>query len=153
MRINGREIAEKIYSDLRNRVGELQKKGIIPHLAVILVGENPASTAYVLQKQKYAETINAKITVFQYDETVTTDELAKKIHELNTNQSIHGILLQRPLPSHIDISKLELLTNPQKDLDGFHPNSPFTLPLPLAVVKILEETFLIVQSETNIQKS
>ncbi|HZE86906.1 MAG TPA: bifunctional 5,10-methylenetetrahydrofolate dehydrogenase/5,10-methenyltetrahydrofolate cyclohydrolase [Methylomirabilota bacterium] len=143
MKLIGKDIAEKIYVNLRKRVGELKKKNIIPHLVVILVGENPASMAYVLQKQKNGEEIGAKVTVLRYNESVTTEELSEKIKLLNDDPFVHGILIQRPLPTHIDIGKLELLTNPEKDIDGFHPNSPYTLPLPLAVVKILEEVYAL----------
>lgn len=138
MRIDGREIAEKIYERLRNRVEELKKKNILPHLVVILVGVDPASVAYVNQKQKHGEAIGAKVTVQRYDENVTNETLVSKIKELDDDPSVHAILVQRPLPEHIDVSKLELLTDSQKDIDGFHPDSPYTLPLPLAVIKILQ---------------
>lgn len=138
VRIDGTEIASTIYKKLTNRVGALAKKNIIPHLAVILVGENPASVAYVTLKQKKGEAIGAKVTLLKYPTSVTTEELLKKLEELNSDPSVHGILIQRPLPEQIDVPKIELATNPQKDVDGFHPSSPFTLPLPLAVVKILE---------------
>ncbi len=139
MRIDGKEIAERIFEELKDRVGELKKKNVIPHLAVILVGENPASVAYVTLKQKKGEAIGAKVTLIKYITDVTTEELAEKVRELNNDPAVHGILIQRPLPPQIDVEKLELLTDPEKDIDGFHPESPYTLPLPLAVVKILEE--------------
>ncbi len=139
MRIDGTEIAEKIFEELKNRVGELKKRNIVPQLAVILVGANPASIAYVTLKQRKGEAIGAKATLIKYETDVTTEELVKKVKELNDDPTVHGILIQRPLPPQIDVEKLELLTNPEKDVDGFHPDSPYTLPLPLAVVKILEE--------------
>src|SRR5258706_3619302 len=117
MKIDGRQIAEKIFAKLRSTVGELQKKNITPHLAVILVGENLASVAYVMQKQKQGEKIDAKVTVYRYEEDVTTDELLKKIEQLNEDRSIHAILIQRPLPAHIAVEKLELETDPKKDID------------------------------------
>lgn len=138
MRIDGVEIAEKIFEELKARVVDLGKQNIKPHLAVILVGENPASVAYVTLKQKKGEAIGAKVTLLKYPTSVTTDELLKKLEELNTDPLVHGILVQRPLPPQIDVEKLELATSPEKDIDGFHPDSPYTLPLPLAVVKILE---------------
>lgn len=139
MRIEGAQIAGKIYEDLKKRVGELAKKNIVPHLAVILVGENPASIAYVTLKKRKGEEIGAKVTLIKYGTDVTTEELEKNVEELNSDSAVHGILIQRPLPDQVDVAKLELLTNPEKDIDGFHPDSPFTLPLPLAVIKILEE--------------
>ncbi len=141
MKIDGKEIAEKIYSTLQVRVEELKKKNITPHLAVILVGENPASIAYVTLKQKKASEINAKVTIHRFETTVTTDELLQKVKELNVDPKVHGILIQRPLPPQIDVEKLESQTAPQKDVDGFHPASPYTLPLPLAVVRIIEEVY------------
>jgi methylenetetrahydrofolate dehydrogenase (NADP+) / methenyltetrahydrofolate cyclohydrolase len=141
VRIDGREIAEKLFEELKSRVGALKKKNVIPHLVVILVGENPASVAYVTLKQQKGEAIGAKVTLIKYPTDITTEELTVKIKELNDDKSVHGILIQRPLPEQINIEKLELLTKPEKDIDGFHPDSPFTLPLPLAVVKILEEVY------------
>ncbi len=141
MKLSGREIAEKLYKDLEKRVAHLKKKKIIPHLVVILVGEHPASVAYVTLKQKKGEEIGAKVTILNYKTDVTTDELLEKVKLLNEDPYVHAILIQRPLPDQIDVEKLELTTNPQKDVDGFHPKSPYTLPLPLSVVKILEEIY------------
>jgi len=141
MRISGKDIAEKIYQTLQDRVGELQKKGITPHLVVFLIGESPASIAYVNQKEKKGTEVGCKITILRLPENITTEELEKKVKLLNDDPYVHGILIQRPVPSHVDIDKLELLTNPEKDIDGFHPDSPYTLPLPLAVVKILQEVY------------
>jgi len=139
MKVNGRHIAAKIYEDLQNRVGELKKIRITPHLTVILIGKDPASIAYVNQKQKWGKHIGAKITIQHYPGSISNEELTKKIQQLNTDPDNHAILIQRPVPRQIDPQQLALLVNPQKDIDGFHPDSPYTLPLPLAVVKILEE--------------
>jgi len=142
MKLIGKDIAEKAYQDLQKRVEKLKKKHITPHLVVFLIGESPASVAYVNQKQRKGEDIGAKVTVLRYDESVTTKELEEKVRLLNDDPFVHGLLIQRPVPDHIDIEMLENLTNPEKDIDGFHPNSPYTLPLPLAVLKILEEVCL-----------
>ncbi len=149
MRIDGKEIAEEIFEELKTRVGELKKKNIVPQLAVILVGANPASIAYVTLKQKKGEAIGAKVTLIKYETDVTTVELAEKVKELNDDPQVHGILIQRPLPPQIDVEKLELLTDPEKDVDGFHPESPYTLPLPLAVVKILQKVFKLRHPEQS----
>jgi methylenetetrahydrofolate dehydrogenase (NADP+) / methenyltetrahydrofolate cyclohydrolase len=137
MKINGHDIAEHIYEDLRARVGELQKNNVIPQLVVILVGNNPGSIAYVNQKEISGAKIGAQVTIKRFEETVTTEELAHEIKILNEDPNVHGILIQRPLPPQVDIKKLELLTDPKKDIDGFHPDSPYTLPLPLAIITIL----------------
>jgi methylenetetrahydrofolate dehydrogenase (NADP+) / methenyltetrahydrofolate cyclohydrolase len=141
MKLSGRDIAEKLYGELKERVEKLKKKNITPHLVVILVGENPASVAYVRQKQKNGEELGAKVTVLNYKTNVTTEALIEKVKLLNSDPYVHGILIQRPLPEQIDVDKLEMTTDPQKDIDGFHPESPYILPLPLAVRKILEEVY------------
>lgn len=147
MRLIGKDIAEKIYQTLAQRVEELKKKNITPHLVVFLIGEHPASVAYVRQKQMKGEDIGCKVTILRYEESVSTEELEKKVKELNEDPTVHAILIQRPVPPHIDIDKLELLTNPKKDVDGFHPDSPYTLPLPLSVVNILEEVYKHINPE------
>ena len=139
MKLDGTDIARRLYGELQRRVDKLKQKNITPHLVVILVGDHPASVAYVSLKQKKGEEIGAKVTILNYETDVTTDELAEKIELLNDDPFVHGILVQRPLPDQIDITQLEMTTDPEKDVDGFHPNSPFTLPLPLAVVRMLEE--------------
>lgn len=141
MKLNGQEIAGNLYKDLKKRVEKLAKKKVVPHLVVFLIGENPASVAYVTLKQKKAEEISAKVTILRYDTSITTKDLAEKVKLLNDDPYVQGILIQRPLPDQIDVEQLELLTNPEKDIDGFHPDSPYILPLPLAVVKILEEIY------------
>jgi methylenetetrahydrofolate dehydrogenase (NADP+)/methenyltetrahydrofolate cyclohydrolase len=137
MKIDGKQIALQIYENLKNRVGELHKKGITPHLAVILIGNNPSSQSYVAQKRKWAEYIDALVTIHHYKETVSHEEIRNKIQQLNQDATVHAILLQRPVPPQINENELELLINPQKDIDGFHPDSPYTLPVALAVIKIL----------------
>lgn len=150
MRFNGTELAAKLYADLQKRVDQLKEKNVTPHLVVFLVGENPASVAYVTLKQKKGEEIGAKVTILRYETSVTTEELAAKVTELNKDSTVHGILIQRPLPDQIDVDKLELLTNPEKDIDGFHPDSPYILPLPLAVGKILEEIYKTKRDEGEV---
>ncbi|HEX8931629.1 MAG TPA: bifunctional 5,10-methylenetetrahydrofolate dehydrogenase/5,10-methenyltetrahydrofolate cyclohydrolase [Patescibacteria group bacterium] len=141
MKLIGKDIADKVYQALQKRVTVLKKQNINPHLVVFLIGENPASVAYVRQKQMKGEEIGCKVTILRYNEAVTTEELEQKVKDLNEDPSVHAILIQRPVPEHVDISKLELLTSSQKDVDGFHPDSPYTFPIPLAVMKILEEVF------------
>jgi len=141
MKLDGTEIAKNIYTNLKNKIETLKKKNIIPHLVVFLVGENPASIAYVTLKQKRGEEIGCKVTILRYETDVTTDELTEKIKLLNDDPFVHGILIQRPLPDHINVDKLVSTTDPKKDIDGFHSESPFILPLPLAVGEILKYIF------------
>lgn len=138
MRINGRAIAEKIYEDLKPRIGRLKDRGISPTLAVILVGDDPASKTYVAQKEKWGEKIGVHVAVDVYKPDVTTGELVENIHSLNMQKNIDGIIIQRPLPPHIDGELLTNETSPTKDVDGFHSDSPFDPPVALAVEKLLK---------------
>jgi methylenetetrahydrofolate dehydrogenase (NADP+) / methenyltetrahydrofolate cyclohydrolase len=141
VRLSGKDIAEKVYQTLQGRVANLQQQHITPHLVVFLIGENPASVAYVRQKKLKGQEIGCLVTVINLPESVTTQLLEDRVRELNDDPKVHGILIQRPVPDHVDINKLELLTSPDKDIDGFHPNSPYTFPIPMAVMKILEEVY------------
>ncbi len=148
MKIDGREIADEIFQDLKKRVGELEKKGlpagrqgVIPHLAVILVGEDPASKVYVMQKKARGEDIDVTVDLFHYPKNVSISDLLDKVRELNSNPQIHGIIVQRPLPEHINQDVLEKEIIDAKDVDGFKPESPFIVPIVLAVLLILEEVF------------
>ena|GEM_PF-103936 len=138
MIINGRAIADQLYDELKKRVAKLRQKGVIPHLVVLLIGENPASVSYITQKKRHAELIDAKVTIMQFPEQVTTDELVKTIEKLNINKSVHAILVQKPLPEQIDVPTIDETISPNKDVDGFNSKSTFVLALPLAVMKILE---------------
>jgi len=139
MKLDGKNIAIDILSHLKERVGELKKKNIHPHFAVILVGDDASSTAYVRQKELKSEEIGMKISVFKYPQTITEKELLIKVHELNNDTLIHGIIIQRPLPIHIDPQKITEATFLAKDVDGFSQDSPFSPPIALAVIKLLEE--------------
>ncbi|MGH9857784.1 MAG: bifunctional 5,10-methylenetetrahydrofolate dehydrogenase/5,10-methenyltetrahydrofolate cyclohydrolase, partial [Acidobacteriota bacterium] len=153
MKVNGREIADKLYGDLKERIKTLAKKKITPHLVVILVGEHPASVAYVTLKQKKGEEIGAKVTILNYPTSITTEKLAEKVKLLNQDPYVHGILIQRPLPEQVNERLLEMLTDPKKDIDGFHPKSPYTLPLPLAVEEILKEICRDIHSDRETPNS
>jgi len=139
MKLDGKNIAIDTLSHLKERVGELKKKNIHPHFAVILVGDDASSTAYVRQKELKSEEIGMKISVFKYPQTITEKELLIKVHELNNDTLIHGIIIQRPLPIHIDPQKITEATFLAKDVDGFSQDSPFSPPIALAVIKLLEE--------------
>ncbi|HSW97920.1 MAG TPA: bifunctional 5,10-methylenetetrahydrofolate dehydrogenase/5,10-methenyltetrahydrofolate cyclohydrolase [Candidatus Saccharimonadales bacterium] len=144
MRIDGRALADNILADLKTRVEELQKKhDITPHLAVVRVGYDPAITSYVNQKEKTAQKIGAQFIGYQYPETVTEQELFDRLVALDTDPNIHGLILQLPIPKHLNQQKLLLTISPEKDVDGFHPNSKFIVPTASAVLTILEHIFSI----------
>lgn len=141
MRIDGREIAKEIFEDLKKRVGELAKKNIIPHLVIILVGQDLASQAYVRQKELKAAEIGAKATVVNYELGITNHELLSTIQQLNNDNNIHGVIVQRPLPAQIDEHAVDNAVVAQKDVDGFRDDSLFLPPLGIAVYKILENVY------------
>jgi methylenetetrahydrofolate dehydrogenase (NADP+) / methenyltetrahydrofolate cyclohydrolase len=141
MKIDGTTIAAHIYSNLKPRIEALTKRNIIPHVAVILVGNDHASEAYVSQKKKRAEENGIHVSLFHYDANIDTKILLAKVYTLNADESIHGIIIQRPLPSHINTQQITEQTNPQKDVDSFHIAAPFDPPLPAAVITILETIF------------
>lgn len=143
MKIDGRLLAQEIYDQLALEVAELNISGIIPHLVVILFGNDPNSLSYIKQKQKGAEKIGAKLT-FIHESTVPTQEAAENIvQKYAQDPMVHALIIQRPIPLPLDTEKLTRLNPLAKDVDGFLPNSPYLPPVGLAVVKILEKTYSI----------
>lgn len=119
--IDGKAIAAQVRGEVAERVSALKAKGITPCLAVILVGENPASVSYVTGKQKALAEAGMADRSMHLPESTTEEELLKIIDDLNKDSSVHGILVQLPLPKHINEEKVLLAINPEKDVDGFHP--------------------------------
>ena len=116
--LDGKKVSQKVLEMVKSRVEGLSKQ---PHLAVILVGDNPASKIYVNNKKKAAEKVGIKSTIFEFGVNISEQELLAKIKELNNDPTVTGILVQLPLPEHIDKNKVILAISPQKDVDGFHP--------------------------------
>lgn len=120
--INGKEIASLIRQEIAKEVAQIQKEGKnIPHLAAILVGNDPSSQTYVANKVRDCAEVGFRSTLITYDSTVTEDVLLQKIDELNSNADIDGFIVQIPLPRHISENKIIESINPSKDVDGFHP--------------------------------
>ncbi|MBQ1948893.1 MAG: bifunctional methylenetetrahydrofolate dehydrogenase/methenyltetrahydrofolate cyclohydrolase FolD [Treponema sp.] len=119
--IDGKAIAAQVRGEVAEKVSALKAKGITPCLAVILVGENPASVSYVTGKQKALAEAGMADRSMHLPESTTEEELLKIIDDLNKDSSVHGILVQLPLPKHINEEKVLLAINPEKDVDGFHP--------------------------------
>jgi methylenetetrahydrofolate dehydrogenase (NADP+)/methenyltetrahydrofolate cyclohydrolase len=119
--IDGKEVAKTIREQLANEVKQLLNKGIRPGLAVILVGDDPASHSYVRGKEKGCEEVGIYSEVYRLPEATTQDELLERIGQLNENPNIHGILVQLPLPAHISEKAVIEAISPEKDVDGFHP--------------------------------
>ena len=119
--IDGKSIAQSIREEIKIKTEALKAKGITPCLAVILVGSNPASVSYVTGKQKALAEVGMNDRSVRLPESTTEQELISLIQELNADKSVHGILVQLPLPQHIDEEKIILAIDPAKDVDGFHP--------------------------------
>ena len=121
--LSGLEASKALYSSLESRISDLKDHGIIPGLAAVLVGNNPASEIYVKNKTKKFESLGLKTDVFRLEEKVSEDELLSLIARLNNDVDFHGILVQLPLPKHIDSEKVLNAIIPTKDVDGFHPEN------------------------------
>jgi methylenetetrahydrofolate dehydrogenase (NADP+)/methenyltetrahydrofolate cyclohydrolase len=120
--IDGKATAEAIKKEVKEKVEIWKvKTGRVPGLAVIIVGENPASQVYVRNKAKSCLEIGMKSEVIELPSTITEADLLQKIDDLNNDSTIHGILVQQPLPKHIDEFNITLSIAPEKDVDGFHP--------------------------------
>ncbi len=145
--INGKEIGQEIRGEVAIRVEALKKQGLTPGLAVILVGENPASKTYVANKQKSCEQIGMYSELIKLPAETTEENLLDQIRTLNEREDIHGILVQLPLPKHINEDEVIATISPEKDVDGFSPVSVGKMMLgqdtylpctPYGVMKLLE---------------
>ncbi len=121
--IDGRAIAEKVYVDLRREIAQLKSKGVTPGLAVILVGDNPASRAYVRSKDKMCRDLGLHSVKLELPALTTQSDLLARIEELNRDSAIDGILVQSPPPKQIDEAAIVRALDPRKDVDGFHPEN------------------------------
>ncbi|MEC7108354.1 MAG: bifunctional methylenetetrahydrofolate dehydrogenase/methenyltetrahydrofolate cyclohydrolase FolD [Verrucomicrobiota bacterium] len=119
--IDGKSISADIRNELKHRIADLNKRGVIPGLGVILVGDDPASKSYVAAKERACESIGIYSDDNRYSSKITEKDLLDKIESLNNDPKIHGILVQLPLPSHINSTLVLNAITPDKDVDGFHP--------------------------------
>jgi methylenetetrahydrofolate dehydrogenase (NADP+)/methenyltetrahydrofolate cyclohydrolase len=148
--IDGRAVAGKVYVDLRREIADLKSKGITPGLAVILVGDNPASRAYVRSKDKMCRDLGLHSVKLELPSSTTQADLLARVQELNQDDAIHGILVQSPPPKQIDEATIVRALDPRKDVDGFHPENIAKLALgdptglvpctPLGVQRLLIES-------------
>ena len=121
--IDGKLISTQIKDELKNEVAQLKEKGVVPCLAVIQVGNDPASSVYVNNKKKACAYIGIESLSYELEESTTQEELLKLVNELNKDDKVNGILVQLPLPKHIDENAIIHAISPQKDVDGFHPET------------------------------
>lgn len=145
--IDGKKISDEIKDEIAVEVDNLKQKGIIPYLTVILVGTNSASKIYVKMKEKACKKVGIFSETIVFDESISEDLLLEKIDTLNKNPKVHGILVQLPLPSHINEDRVIEKVLPEKDVDGFHPtnlgrlvtgsNNTFIPATPYGIVELL----------------
>ena len=121
MIIDGKKIAENLRETLKKQIQQIPSNQPKPGLTVILIGEDPASQIYVRNKEKFANEIGINSKVLRFDSSITEEELTKEIHKLNQDKAVHGILVQLPLPKHINSKNIINQIEPSKDVDGFHP--------------------------------
>ena len=148
--IDGRAIAEKVYVDLRREIAKLKSQGVTPGLAVVLVGDHPASRAYVRSKDKMSRELALHSVKLELPASTTQSEILLRVEELNRDPAIHGILVQSPPPKQIDEAAIVRALDPRKDVDGFHPLNVAKLALgdptgfvpctPLGVQRLLIES-------------
>ncbi|MBU0528443.1 bifunctional 5,10-methylenetetrahydrofolate dehydrogenase/5,10-methenyltetrahydrofolate cyclohydrolase, partial [bacterium] len=145
--LSGKEVSESVYNNLLPRIQKLKQKGITPGLAVVLVGDDPASQVYVNSKSRKFNKLELFSETILLPSDTTETELISRIQELNNDNRFHGILVQSPLPKHLDYNKIVLEVKPQKDVDGFHPlnvgklasgNPQFIPCTPKGVMRIFE---------------
>lgn len=157
--LDGKELAQKIRSNLKIKVDELKLEGIHPKLAVIMVGEDPSSKIYVRNKSKACEEIGIEYEEFLLKDTIQMEELLKLIDTLNKRQDVHGILLQSPIPNNLDINLAFKSIVPEKDVDGFNPvnvgrlclnQDGFVSCTPFGVMKLLEEYNIDVEGKNAV---
>ncbi|MDP6853114.1 MAG: bifunctional methylenetetrahydrofolate dehydrogenase/methenyltetrahydrofolate cyclohydrolase FolD [Candidatus Marinimicrobia bacterium] len=121
--LKGKPVAEHIRQELTERIQGLKADGITPNLAAIIVGGDPASKVYVKNKARAFEKMDCDSRTYHLDKNASENEVLDLIHELNQNMEVHGILVQLPLPRHLDSKKILHTVSPQKDVDGFHPEN------------------------------
>ncbi|MBR7153309.1 MAG: bifunctional methylenetetrahydrofolate dehydrogenase/methenyltetrahydrofolate cyclohydrolase FolD [Candidatus Methanomethylophilaceae archaeon] len=119
--ILGKDVSEEIYAELRQRIENLKSKGVVPGLAVVLVGDDPASQVYVRKKGEMCESLGMHSVTIRMPQETTQQELMDKVAELNADPAIHGFLVQLPLPAHLDEEQVINAISPAKDADCFHP--------------------------------
>ena len=146
--LSGKDVSSSVYKGLSERIHALKEKGITPGLAVVLVGEDPASQVYVRSKTRTFKRLDLFTQTYRLPKDTRQDELLGLIKELNNDNSYHGILVQLPLPKHIESDKVFNAIDPKKDVDGFHPENAGLLAIgrprfipctPKGIMRILEQ--------------
>ena len=158
--ISGKDLSVELKDQMKEEVKTLQEKyNTVPHLVVVLVGNNPSSISYVTGKEKACEYVGIKNTTLKVEETISEDELVELIKKLNTDNTVDGILVQLPLPKHINEEKIIETIAIEKDVDGFHPLNVANLWLkkecmlpctPKGIIKLLEKANIDVAGKSAV---
>lgn len=119
--IDGKELAKELRTEMKTEVEKLKQDGSVPHLTVVIIGDNPASMSYVKGKKKASEETGISSEIIHLPQTISEPKLLQTIEKLNLDQNVHGILVQLPLPDHIEEEHVIEAIDPLKDVDGFHP--------------------------------
>jgi methylenetetrahydrofolate dehydrogenase (NADP+)/methenyltetrahydrofolate cyclohydrolase len=154
--IDGKKISEEIMEGLKPRIQKLKKKNINPTLAIVLIGDNPASRIYVTNKQKACEKTGISSNLYEFPESMKEEKLISLIQQLNNDKKIHGIIVQLPLPNHINEKKILSMVSHEKDVDGLNPvnignlliGNEFLVPCtPKGIIKMLEKMKIPVEKK------
>lgn len=157
--IRGKEVAQTLREEIKNKVSSIKQKGITPGLAVILVGDDPASQVYVKKKAEACQECGIKSEVYKLPETTQEEELLSLIQELNQRKDMHGILVQLPLPRQINTGLIIAAIDPAKDVDGLHPQNmgkllkgtPALIPCtPYGCLKLIESTGYVIKGKNAV---
>ena len=144
--LSGKDVSITTYQALQSRIKALKSQSVVPGLAVLLVGEDAGSQIYIRNKTKKFADLGLHSNTFQYSSSISQEDLLLKIRELNNDDRFHGILVQLPLPKHINKYKVLSAMDPKKDVDGFHPSNlgllltgkPYFIPCtPKGIMRIL----------------
>lgn len=157
--LDGKALSQQVRAELKERVDRLRAKGIVPRLDVLVAAQDPSSLAYVNMKHKWAEKAGMEGESYEVDANTTQDELLSKIVELNANPLVHGVLIQHPLPKHLDEHEALMTLGAEKDVDGITPQSlgrlvadlpGFRCATPLGITKIIDHYNIPVEGKRAI---
>lgn len=141
--MSGRKLAEPVLEDVKSRVARLGKKNIIPELAIVTVGGEDAWFSYVSQKLETAKKLGIRTRAISLNGK-SEDELLEIVRNLNEDRNVHGIIVQRPIPKNFDRKKITNAIDPAKDIDGFRDDSPYEVPVVLAVVEFIRQAYGVI---------
>jgi methylenetetrahydrofolate dehydrogenase (NADP+)/methenyltetrahydrofolate cyclohydrolase len=154
--IDGKKISEEILEGLKLRVQKLKKRNINPTLAIVVVGDNPSSKIYITNKQKACEKYGIGSNLYEFPESMKEEKLIALIQQLNNDKKIHGVIVQLPLPDHINENRIVSLVSPEKDVDGLNPvnvgnlligNEHIAPCTPKGIIKMLEKMKIPVEKK------